>query len=405
MIACILIPRFSLRVACPEQFDEPVALAPLPGSRQAIGEVSRAAEAAGLHPGMALGEALARCPSLRLVAADPARAAELWDALLGRIEGIGAAVESARPGEAFFAVEGLRRLHGGEVAGVLAAAREAAGTPVRIAVAPNRFAALLAAGRGSRLPRDLSGSGGEALVPLRALRRFLDPLPVRALRGRLGHGEPEEGELLGALGRLGIGTLGKLAALDTDQIADRFGSLGLEALGLARGEDTPLRPRESRPELVAEIELPDGTAGPQLDRALDLLVDRLLADPGREGRTVLTLRLSARIEGGGSWSVEQGLGRPADSAHSIGALLSPRLGELPGPASALRLRAIALGAPLADQLELGGGGRGRRRERLARAVREVRALAGTEALLKVIDVDPRSRVPERRMLLGPLPER
>jgi hypothetical protein len=37
-------------------------------------------------------------------------------------------------------------------------------------------------------------------------------------------------------------------------------------------------------------------------------------------------------------------------------------------------------------------------------VREVRAAAGAEALLKAIDVDPGSRVPERRVLLTPIPE-
>jgi protein ImuB len=405
MVACVLIPRFSLKVASPGGLDEAAALAPLPGARQAIGEVSRAAEAAGLHAGMPLGEALARCPSLRLIPADPARAAELWDALLGRVEGIGAAVESERPGEAFFAVEGLQGIHGGEIAGVIAAAREAATMPVRIAVAPNRFAAFLAARRGSRLPRDLSGSRGEAIVPRRALRRFLSPLPIGTLSARLGAGEPEEGDLVRALQRLGLRTLGELAALSSDQVADRFGSLGLRALRLARGEDTPLRPREPHRELGAEIELPDGTAGPQLDHALRLLADRLLADPGRAGRTVLALRLSATLEGGGSWSIEQGLGRPAASAEAISSLLAPRLEGLPEPASALRLQAIALGPPVADQLELATGGREPRRGRLAGAAREVRAAAGVEALLRVIDVDPRSRLPERRMLLAPFPER
>jgi protein ImuB len=134
MVACVLIPRFSLRVACPERFREAVALAPSPGGRQAVGEVSAAAEAAGVEAGMRLGEALARCPSLGLIPADPARAGERWDELMERLEGIGAEVESERSGEAFFAVEGLRRIHGGEVAGVVAAARSAAPMPVRIGV-------------------------------------------------------------------------------------------------------------------------------------------------------------------------------------------------------------------------------------------------------------------------------
>jgi len=210
--------------------------------------------------------------------------------------------------------------------------------------------------------------------------------------------------LVGALRRLGLGTLGRLAGITADQAADRFGPIGLRALRLARGEDTPLRPRRPREELVAEIELPEGAAGSQLGRALELLVDRLLAARERRERTILALRLSALLEGGGSWSVEQGLGRPSASPRVIGSLLAPRLEALPGPASALRLRALALGPRAADQLELALGGREPRRGRLAAAVREVRAAAGAEALMKAIDVDPGSRVPERRVLLTPFPE-
>lgn len=400
MIACVLIPRFSLRVACSGSIEGAVALAPLPGGKRAVGEVSEAAEAAGVAAGMELGEALARCPALRLVPADPAREAELWDGLLARLEGVGAAVESARPGEAFFAVNGLLRLHGGKVEGVLAAARRAAGVQVRIAVAPHRFAAFLAATRGVRLPRGLRGERAEAVVPSNGLRKFLAPQPVGVLSGRLDATAVQERELFEALERLGLDALGKLATLSPDQAADRFGALGLRALALARGEDTPLRPRCPREELVTELELPEGTAGERLDRALELLVGRLLASPKLRGRTVLGLRLTALLESGGSWSAEQFLSRPSASARTLRALLSPRLEALPAPASALRLRALALGPEEGEQLALAVGGR-ERRGRLAAAAREIRSAAGPEALLQVIEVDPRSRVPERRALLAP----
>ena len=67
MIACVLLPRFQLTVALEgraELLQAPTALAPEPGGTQQIGEVSLSAEAFGVHPGMRLGEALARCPRL-----------------------------------------------------------------------------------------------------------------------------------------------------------------------------------------------------------------------------------------------------------------------------------------------------------------------------------------------------
>jgi protein ImuB len=223
--------------------------------------------------------------------------------------------------------------------------------------------------------------------------------------GRRRAGEAEVGDFLEALERLGIATVPALARLSPDQVADRFGQLGLRALRLARGEDEPLRTRAPHEELAEWIELPEGTAGRQLDRAVELLVDRLLASPKRGGRTLLALRLGALLAGGGSWSVEQGLGRPTASARSLRRLLVPRLEELPGPATALRLRALGLGPADSDQMELAvGGAQLARRRRLGAAVREVRDAQGAGALLKVLPVDSASRVPERWAMLTPFPE-
>ena len=101
MIICVLLPRFQLTFAAGDRTEllrAPVALAPEPGGIQRIGEVSLAAEAFGVHPGIALGEALARCPRLTLVAPDPAGVADAWERLLVRLESIGAGVEPERPG-------------------------------------------------------------------------------------------------------------------------------------------------------------------------------------------------------------------------------------------------------------------------------------------------------------------
>lgn len=312
--------------------------------------------------------------------ADPVAAVEATEAAVRALEELGAGVESTQSGEAFFAIDGLRGLHGGDAAGVLAAAQKAVGNEWRIGTGRTRFAAFLAAGE------------------------WLRPVPTSALRSRLGVSPREADDLIEALERLGIETLPAFSQLSADQVVDRFGPLGLRALRLCHGEEEPLRPRTPHEELAEEIELPEGTAGRQLDRALELLVDRLLAAPPRKGRTLLGLRLGALLAGGGSWSVEQGLGRPSAAPRVLCNVLGPRLEELPGPASALRLRAVGLGPPARDQLELAVGGAQPRRRRLRAAVREVRAAQGAEALLKVLPVDAASRVPERWALLTPYPE-
>jgi protein ImuB len=336
----------------------------------------------------------------RDVLPDPVEAAELTEAMARALEGIGAAVEAERRGELYFALDGLRRLYGG-TGGALAAARRATaaalGSEPRLALAPTRFAAYAAAA-------SETGKRGPAAVAPARLGAFLAPLPVGLLADRVGRGDEEGDALVIALERLGIETLGELARVAADQVSDRFGRLGLRALALARGEDEPLRPRQPHEDLAEQVELPEGVAGSQLECALALLVDRLLALPQRRGRTLLGLRLGARLCAGGSWSVEQGLGRPSASARVLRSLLVPRLQALPGPASALRLRALGLGPPEGDQLVLAVGGGEPRRRRLGEAVREVRAAQGSKALLKVLPVDSASRVPERWAVLTPFPE-
>jgi protein ImuB len=263
---------------------------------------------------------------------------------------------------------------------------------VRIGVAPTRFAAHAAARR-------------ETIVPPPAAGDFLAALPVSTLAGRLELPPREAGSLIETMRRLGIEALGDLAALSPARIADRFGSNGLEALRLARGEDAPLRPRRPHEELAEQVELPEGAAGGQLEHALKLLVARLLAAPQRKGRTVLGLRLGAVLSGGGSWSVDQGLGRPTASARTLRAVLMPRLETLPGPVAALRLRALGLGPPLGDQLELSLRGEEHRKRRLGEAIREVRSAQGGDSLLTIVSLDSASRFPERWAMLTPSPDR
>ena len=148
MVVCVHLPRFELVLAAggaQALVGRALAVAPLIGSEQRLGEVSGAAEARGVSRGMALGEALARCPDLTLVPPDPERAEAVWEEALRRLEAIGAAVEPGRPGEAFFEAGGLRGLWGGSLEGVLRRARKAIGPPVRLGAGQTRLCAYAAA--------------------------------------------------------------------------------------------------------------------------------------------------------------------------------------------------------------------------------------------------------------------
>jgi protein ImuB len=400
-VTCALIPRFRLVAALGDRrkmLARPAALAPEPGAAQLIGEVTEPAQRFGLRPGMRLGEALSRCPQLALIPPDPERAERSWEEALRRLEGIGAEVESNRAGEAFFEASGLLGLWGG-IDGVLARARRELGSSVLLGAAPGRFCAYVAVMRGcSERSEEQPVSWGE-VVPAGYARKFLAPLPVSLLCGRLGEGD----DLPNELERLGIATLGRLAGLPRDSVADRFGRLGLRALRLARGEDEPLRPRAVREAIAVELELPEAVSGQQLERALELLISRLLAHRARRGRTMRALRLSARLAAGGGWRRGVALRRASSDRDRLADALLPHLALLPAPAATLRLEAAALGPATGEQLALSSPEEERHR-RISEAVRQTRSAAGGDAVLRVLEVDPDSRVPERREVLMPFPE-
>lgn len=401
IVVCTLIPRFALTIAGGERTEllsQPVALAPEPGGQARVGEVSLAAEAFGIHDGMRLGEALSRCPQLRLIAPDPAGVADAWERLLVRLESIGAAVEPERPGLVCFDARGLLRLHGSGLLGerdrvlaVLSAARRALGLPARFGVAPSRFAAVAAATRARvRRPVIVTGARKEAA-------EFLASMPVALLRAR-----PALAELPEALERLGVRTLGELAGMTPAALADRFGTLGPLAHELARGGDGALRPRPASEYLRESLELPEATSGGQLEHALGLLIDRLLARRERRGRTLRTVVLSAvLVERGGTWR-EQVVFREAlcDPAR-MRVVLVPRLQSMPAPAEELRLAIERFGPPASDQRALLEDPAAARQARLREAIRQTRAAAGPDAALRILEVDPRSRFPERRAVLTP----
>jgi protein ImuB len=405
MVVCVYLPRFELAVAAGEAAHlarrtlagQALAVAPPVGSEQRVGEVSGAAEARGVARGMPLGEALARCPDLVLVPGDPVRVAAAWEQTLRALEAIGAAVEQAHPGLAYFETAGLHGIHGtGEA--TIAAARQALARPARIGAGPTRFCALAAA-LAVRSRRPL-------VLDRRDAARWLASRPV----GLLGFRE-STAALIEPLSRLGVHTLGELAKLGRAALADRFGASGVLAHRLACGEDSPLQARLLEERLQEAMEVGDASSGEALKRVLGVLVDRLLARPERRGRTLRAATLSARLAAGGGWRERVVFRQALADRERIWLALSVRLLALPAPAVALELAVERFGPPAGDQAGLfdglaaqAGATRSARAMRLREAVAQMRAVAGQDAALRAVCVDPHSRVPERRVVLAPVPE-
>jgi protein ImuB len=390
VIACLSIPGFELRAAlrkAPALALRPAALAPEPGGEPLLGPVTAAAEAAGVRPGMRLGEALATCPQLALVDPDPAAAEQAWEEIVRSLEDAGFAVEPAAVGVAYFETRGVERLYGGlEPALLRALAAAGAAWDARIGAATRRFTALAAA--------SVAQPGRLLVVRDEETGRFLAPLPLTLL--------PLERRRYEELESLGVRRLGELAGLPGGAVAERLGPDGRRAWGLARG-GAAARVRGRRPpsELAETLTFPDAVGNElTLRRAFGALVETALARPERRDRFVRKVALAARLVGGGSWRRSLTLREPSADADRIRVALAPRLAELPAPVLELRLELVELTEPAGRQLELLAAG-AEDRSRLSEGLRQVRASTGSGSVCTVVEVAPWSRIPETRALFVP----
>ena len=394
MIGCIVIPGFELRAALrarPGLTLVPAALAPAPGSEPLLGPVTAAAEAAGVRPGMRMGEALATCPELVLVDEDPAAAEHEWERALQRLEDAGFAPESAALGCAYFETRGVERLYGGlEPALRRALAAAGAAWDPRVGAAARRFTALAAA--------NVARPGQALVVSDRESDEFLAPLPLDLLPLRE-HAQQE-------LRELGVRKLGQLAGLPGAAVAERLGPDGRRAWSLARGgKRGRVHGRRPPAEIVEALEFPEAVANElTLRRALAALVDRALGRPEREGRFVRKLALSARLVGGGSWRRTSTLREPAAERDRVRIALGPKLAELPAPVVELRLELVELTEEAGRQLELVRPVGAELNAQLKEGLRQVRASTGGGAVCSVVEVAPWSRIPEARALFVPRDE-
>jgi protein ImuB len=391
MVACISVPAFPLRAALqnvPHHAGRPVALAPATGEEPVLGACTGAAEAAGVHAGMRLSEALATCPELVLVEQDPARVEADWEQVLRRLEDAGFAVESPEPGCVYFETSGIERLAGGLDA-ALRRAVDAVGRrwEPRVGAGTRRFTALAAA--------TVAPAGRILVVDDEESALFLEPLPLDLL--------PLTPDRRHELSNFGIKRLGELARLPRAAVADRLGRDGEEAWRIVSEADgRRIEGRRPPAEIAEELEFPEAVANEvTLRRALAALVGRLLARPERAGRAPRRIELSARLVGGGSWRRALTLREPTAEPERLRVALAPKVAEVTAPVLALRVELGELTESIGKQAELVRPRGSRLRERLREGLRQTRVGVGLDAVCTVVEVAPWSRVPESRAILVP----
>ena len=407
---CLWLPTFELRlelVRSPELDSTSVALLGSGEStRRTIWQVSERAYDAGVRPGQLVSQAISLCTSLTLLEPDPAHYDAAVDTLLEVLGEVTPILEPAGRGRVFLGMDGLGRIFGSpprlvdralcSLFRVFPASLVAA---TRAGMAPGKFGAWVAAA--SARP------GEPVIVSEEDLPRFLGRCPVSTL--------PVDPLVVERLERLGIRTLGELARFPEPSLVAQFGEDGRSALAWSTGRriDPVLpwhRPRPIRVSL--EFSSPVGLTE-TLHGALDRLVERALSRPARRGRSVTGVRMGAHLEGGGSWFVETVLREPTATRERIAAPLRAKMAIAPPPKAVqtLLLELTHFGPPSAqtglfDRKE--GSGREAGGHELAQgevppslrdAVKELKLRLGDSPLYRVVEIDPWSRIPERRHAL------
>lgn len=407
---CLWLPTFELRlelVRSPKLDATSVALlAPGEGSRRRIRQVSERAHRAGVRSGQLVSRAVGLCPSLTLLEPDPAHYDAARDEMVETLTEVSPVVEPAGRGRVFLGMDGLGRLYGSperQAERALRALFRVFPKPLvaatRAGWAPGKFGAWVAAVR--------ARPGEPMVVPEDGLRRFLAERPVSAL--------PTSERMQERLKRLGISTLDELARLPEPALVAQFGEEGRKARAWATGERIdPVRPVHRPRPIRAALDFPAPVGQSQaLHAALERLVERALSRPARRGRSVREVMLGARLEGGGSWSVEVVLREPTAERARITSPLRSRMAASPPPRASegLVLELVDFGPPasqadLFDRREAAGreaGGRslseGQVPPSLKEAVKELKLKLGHSPLYRVVEVDPFSRIPERRHAL------
>jgi protein ImuB len=228
-----------------------VAIAVLRANR--VVAVTPAARAEGVTVGLRRREAQGRCPELVIVHADAARDTRAFEPVAAALAAaVTPRLEVVAPGRLALSTRGPARYFGGDalladlvvdVAGAALVACRLPPAPVLVGIADGPFAALLAAER--------SGSEGAVIIAAGGSPAFLAPFPVDVLDRA---GLPEA--LLDVARRLGLRTLGALAALPAGAVVARFGPDGAVAHRLAAGlDERPPATTAPPPDLAVRVEL------------------------------------------------------------------------------------------------------------------------------------------------------
>ena len=391
-IACMLVTHLPVKSEVRRYTQlrgKPVIITESYGSQKLVLDSSE--EAKGVIAGMPLSEAMARCKDASLIQADAPYYNSTFNKLIKALELRSPVVEKSGLGCAYVGLEGLEAMYGGEaqvIASLLQVAPEEFNP--RIGVAEGKFPAYVAAvtSRGGRATRIPHGSVSTAA--------FLNGLSIGLL--------PISWANKTKLHRFGIHTLGQLSSLSESTVQAQLGVEGRNAWLLASGIDnSPLVPHREQQVVEEYLTFPSPiTNWSPILTGLGALLGRAFDRSEIRGRYVRTASIESHVYRRPPWVKKIGFKEALGNRDRTLFAMKSRLDSvtLPGPLEDMRLTLTGLTGESGIQANLFSDVR--KQEQLKEMMRQLEALLdGKPPIYQLKEIEPWSRIPERRQALVP----
>jgi DNA polymerase-4/protein ImuB len=374
----------------PISFDQPAIVTCTEGSQKLVTDFSPGLD--DLLPDMPLQAALARHGDAAIIHADIPYYWAAFNQLLDRLEQVSPMVEGPDLGTIYLGMDGMHLMYpddGAFIAAVRGAVADFAPLDTMgplMGIASNKFLASLAARYSSPPDCRILDSGVSAF--LKGLS--CDILPV-SMKSR------------SKLHDFGLATLGQVAAIPSGPCRSQFGPEGKRIWELARGEDdTPFYPRYMEENIEESAALSSVTVS--LDViivAIESLLGRLFDSHTFKGKGIRSLTVWTRTWNAEHWEKAVNFKEPSLDVRSTISRIKRIMEDYPqpGPVEQAGLHITGLGYPRGRQKSLFRDIRAQ--EHLAEDIKQLELKLGTPQVYTVKEVEPWSRIPERRYALMP----
>jgi DNA polymerase IV len=388
-ILCVLLPHFPLRCEVlrhPELDGRPVALTLSEGSQKLV--LDHSPELKGLQRDMPIQQAISMYGEIEVVHADMHHYWAVFNDILDALELKSPLVEGLELGDIYIGTDGLQLLYAND--DVLAGAiRESIPYTfdARIGIAEGKFPAYLAA--------VYSPQAGYKVLPS-DIGAFLKDLPCDLL--------PVSIKSKAKLHDFGLNTLSHLALMSPAKLQAQFGPEGQVIWELANGwDDTPLYPRLSEENIKESTTLISVTVSLDLIlMTLEAMLSKAFVRLGQKGMGISNITIWTRSWVSEHWEQNVRFKEPAMNSRTAMSRIKQFIENAPqpGPVEQLGMKITGTGRPNGKQKSLMS--QVRAQEHLLEEIKQLEFRLGGPLLFQVKDVEPWSRIPERRCILSPL---